>query len=162
MAKKPYRPKIIGDPLRKFKQGHTRSVLPAAMLQYLEKTMSEDHIAGFPFRASLFVAEGSNTPDPYFFKKARELGYKFDNEWDFSNAQLEACFKLHDRIPQYVRDFEFLMRVLYSDEAIKRTYGDIQRFRDGVEKRIRAEAEAGKTCTFGINFGTRVHGETLR
>jgi hypothetical protein len=161
MAKKPYRPKLIGDPLRKFKQGHARPHLPTAMQKYLEKTMSEDHIAGFPFRASLFVSEGSNTPDPFFFEKARSLGYRFDNEWDFAHEQLEACFKLPDRVPQYVRDFEFLMRVLYSDAAIKKTYGDVQIFRDGVEKRMRDEMAAGKTCTFGVNLSTRVHGETF-
>ena len=154
MAKKPRRPKLIGDPLRRFKQPKENRMLPK-MQAYLETTMEQDHRAGLPLRAALFTSEDSGIPDKWFFDKARALGYRMNGEQDFHEAQLRACFETQDRIPQYVLDFEQYMRFFYSEEEIIRTQGSIAQFRAEMESHLRLSQSEGRASVFGVNPGKR-------
>jgi hypothetical protein len=158
VAKKLYRPKRIGDPLKKFKQTNIISECPPEVQSYFEKTMEEDHRAGLPFRAAIVTQDRSGFPDPWFFNKARDLGYGFDSEQEFHKAQLQACFITADRIPEYVKMFEQYMRFEYKEDfeqAIKNQFGSLDNFKTQIELMMRDAQSQGKPCTIGKNLGKR-------
>ena len=147
---KPYRPKRIGDPLKKFKQPRKEQTWWTAQRAFLEKTMEEDHRAGLPLRASMYTNHISGLPDGWFFDKAREIGYKFDDPREFAKGQLRKCFKTADRLEQYADTFIQMLKLLFSKEEFESLGPD---FRESVLATMRREQAKGKPITFGMGEG---------
>jgi hypothetical protein len=141
MSKK-NRPRVIGDPLRKFKQPHKKNECPPAMRKMLEEMMELDHREGRPLRAALTTSSKSGMPDKWFFEKARALGYKFDNEFEFWSDQCKQVFALrtdHESdLDASVMRTEEKMRRQYGDEAFEAAvchkYGTVIAWREEVKK----------------------------
>src|SRR5512135_808209 len=149
---KQYRPKCIGDPLKKFKGPSQQQTWWNAQRAFLEKTMEEDHRAGLSMRASMYSSSQSGMPDSWYFEKAKKLGYKIKDERVFIKEQLDDCFKTPDRLVQYVDTFMKVISLIFS----KKEMDDLgPSFRESLLETLRREQAKGKHITFGMSDGNR-------
>lgn len=119
---KPNRPRVIGDPLKKFKRPSVIQECHPGMKKHLEKLMEEDHRAGRAFGAALMVSSRSGMPDQWFFEKARALGYKFDDEKAFWEHQCDRLKK--EKKPPKDKDVRLEERLVEFEKVLRRNQGD--------------------------------------
>jgi hypothetical protein len=123
VAKKPHR--VIGDPLRKFKEAPKTppvdpfqrnerrpavSIIqeaPEKLREFFEGWMEIDARLGLPFMTSTVVSERTGIPDEWWFRKARELGCQFDDPAAFWQQQRAECKRRMEEFkPAYIEDVD--------------------------------------------------------
>jgi len=158
MAKKPYRPKLIGDPLKKFKQPSKVQECHPQLRKHMEQMMEEDHRSHKPLRSAIVTSSRSGLPDKWSFEKARQLGYKFDDEKEFWEAQcralradkttLEEAIAFTDTIhTRHVVDLERKLRFKHGDKAFeemaKQEDGSVEGWREAIKKQLSQSMKEG-------------------
>jgi hypothetical protein len=128
MAKKGH--KIIGDPLKRFKEPSPSSSdpfqknrrpavsiiqeAPGKLREFFEGWMEVDARLGLPFMSAQVTSERTGLPDEWWFRKARALGRVFEDPEEFWKKERDECRRrVAEYEPTYLSDAaatEFFLR----------------------------------------------------
>ncbi len=142
------KPRVIGDPLQKFRPpGKVIDQPPDRLRAQLEKMMDYDHAKGIALRAAAVINSKIGMPDPWFFEKARALGYQFEDDKTFWEEQI-AIYKRDMHKPEYsmesliedsTNEMVHTIRQNHGDtfeaDMIK-TYGSSERMREAIRQQV--------------------------